>query len=193
MSSKTALELLINSQIHKFIYFRLKAEVESLRAALKEKDEHCGRLAAILKTQAAEWKRIKDKLANGRRKGDESVSAAGSAGEYCETKEQDTQQAQTEDNNEPESQDDMTQLPTHSHSHNHNQSHNQSIQSTQSPPTEPDSQSHLDLLISLVSSDSSEDETDENKQISRDLEYFQGPKKRKSHSRGCPCCDKVIN
>ena len=165
---------------------------------------HCRHIATVLKSKNAEWKRIKETLTSSRQRSrqeiesveinKDTINASYVTYDSCDTC--DTYDAC----------DDSTQLPV-----------NQERLTSPSPSSTPvqttttfqdTRQSHLDTLVSLISDDSEFDEEEtEGVVICADKEKENGdivlaasvsvfgdhriPQKRKSHSRGCPCCDKV--
>lgn len=143
---------------------------------LKEKDDQCRHIASVLHAKNSEWKRIKLKLCenklqeHGRRD-----SAANDEGEVI-IEQNDRMLQGNKDNS-----DDCTQLPPRS----------QSPQILEVAET----QSHLDALIDLISENEDDRENYTNHlPISRNSSFtIESSKvqKRKSHARGCSCCDKV--
>lgn len=163
---------------------------------LQEKDEQCRHIATVLQTKNAEWKRIKLKLAENKKQksGDiNKVNVNESVNDDIEIVIEQEGKENKIDNgaidiprvdsyNNNDNNDDCTQLP---------------------PPLSPrklqpqaETQSNLDALIDLISdSDETTDDIDP-PPISRTSSFtFEAPRiqKRKSHARGCSCCDKVQN
>jgi hypothetical protein len=174
----------------------LKGQVNNLTKLLKEKDEQCRHIAAVLHTKNAEWKRIKLKLAENKKQksynfDDVEVIIEREAREDEENK----------DRNE-------------GRNYNRDISHNNlnttfddtNNDFTQLPPPHPsqskslETQSNLEALIDLISEEEEEKYGDytanyiEPLPTSRSNSFtIESSKiqKRKSHARGCSCCDKV--
>ena len=148
---------------------------------LKEKDEQCRHIASVLHTKNAEWKRIKLKLSENKLQ--EHNRRDSTAIDDIEVIIEQNDQQLLQDNKDKDNSDDCTQLPPQS-------------QSPQIPQTA-ETQSHLDALIDLLSENDDGDETTNDinpLSISRNSSFaIESSKiqKRKSHARGCSCCDKV--
>lgn len=170
--------------------FRLKEEVRSLQIILKEKNEDYKRLAAILKDQTEHWKKVTAKLMANRKTNT-------SSGNRKQIDEIESIEIEKQNVKSSISDDESTQLPQNKTIENQKFTDIQT--QTQSPPKhqQEETQSHLDTLISLISgssdTDLDHDESKENTSVQSavSVPFDYQPRKRKSHSRGCPCCDKV--
>ena len=180
---------------------------------LQEKDDQCRHIATVLQTKNAEWKSIKMKLTarkqrnkrvSGAAEGEDEVEVVIEQGEGEENRERDRQHiivqpTQSTQNLQPDESysellDECTQLPTKPPSPRTPIPH---------PPIQTaETQSHLDALIDLISDgDETEDveptpqkekenttRSNINSSFTMESSKIQ---KRKSHARGCSCCDKV--
>lgn len=170
----------------------------TLTAAMNEKDRQCRHLMNLLHTKNTEWKRIKSELMQ--RRSGATFKVAGDAKTAEDLDVLDTMEAKSFMKSvgtvDEDSLNDCTQLPSHAPLPRHVQlSSPPSHLSPQSSHSQ--TQSNLDALFSLISDPDSDPEIEN---ISpgpaanrSSLAGFDsgGKRKRKSHARGCVCCDKV--
>lgn len=197
-----------------FVYplFSLKARVQELEEALAVKDRHCRHIAAVLQTKNEEWKRIKLKLQVSKQRTSDSADFLESA--VCANDTPSSSDTMYNTASEDIIDKNRSTATTHKtteaiHIHNTNdcyldeestqlppaKSHNQPDASLSPLPSQSQTQSpYLDALIDLISdhSDSEkENAVKEQEQKKKFSTTFMDQSKRKSHARGCECCDKV--
>lgn len=162
---------------------RLKERVALLTSGLNEKDRQCRHLMDLLHSKNTEWKRIKSELMQRRSTNSDSVVKTATAQTDISVVIDDDRDDKDKDKykDENEEKEDSTQLPA---------------KLTDLPPRNSQTQSNLDALVSLISETESEPDPQLSPAPKYDLvtsfaEYDGGKKKRKSHARGCACCEKV--
>lgn len=170
---------------------------------LKEKDEQCRHIATVLQTKNAEWKRIKLKLAENKKQKSGVINRV-SVDDSINDNVNDDIEIVIEKEGKENIRENRVAVNPKVDSYNNN-SNNDDCTQLPPPPQSPrklqsqaETQSNLDALIDLIS-DSEGDETTDDidpPPISRNSSFtFEAPRiqKRKSHARGCSCCDKVQN
>lgn len=169
---------------------------------LQEKDEQCRHIATVLQTKNAEWKRIKLKLAENKKQKSGDIDKVSVNEGVNESVNDDIEIVIEQEGKENKIYHGAIDIPRVDSYNNNNDD------CTQLPPPlsprklqpQAETQSNLDALIDLISdSDGDGDETTDDidpPPISRTSSFtFEAPRiqKRKSHARGCSCCDKVQN
>lgn len=186
----------------------LREQVSQLTEALQVKDKQCRHIAAVLHEKNSEWKRIKEKLTGNKRGISESLKN-GSIPESV--KDEITDIIKNENTKIKKSMEGVEDIKENNTNVNANITVTGTSldDSTQLPSQRSPSQSpsnHLDTLIDLITDASDTEEEHEQEQqpvhdsnhrtfqeiSSRQLQpqMVEG-RKRKSHARGCACCEKV--